>query len=206
MDDHNTGTRALSALLVTVKKFSSPVTWAEVHADPGEALRAWDQRRHGIVFVDFGQLGGGMTGARFTQRLREKSASVVIILLADQVAEHHHNWARLNGATDVVARSGKAIAACFPKHGQPRPPEFSSSFGPDEDSPSDVARVIDSALKKYGQLGPIRTVLIQDSITRLTLKLGHAPTVIELADAVATQIDNPADRTAFLNAIKPRKK
>lgn len=192
-----------TVLFVTRKSSSKVLSWAEVVTSASMALERWRERRHDYVFADFGDLGEGMTGARLAAALRKESADVVIILLADKIQPHHKQWAKNNGANDVAERSVRAIAECFLDAAPSiptRPSEYPSGFPPDE-TVAGISALIDRRLQKYGRLGPVRTLVIEDALARLMKVNDAAPTLNELAREVAKDIPSELDRAAFLNSF-----
>jgi CheY-like chemotaxis protein len=204
--DHQSRPRVL---LATRKGASKVLSWADVATSGAQALTAWREKRHGYVYADFGDLGDGMTGARLSSAIRKESADTVIILLVDSVQPHHRQWAERNGATDAIERSSKAILESLPgAMVAPRASEFPSTFLPSafhsEDASQAVSRVVDEALKKYGRMGPARSLVLRDALNHF-LGQGTIPSVVELAKRVARDIPNTDDRTQFLKSFDTTK-
>lgn len=187
-------------LIVTRKGSTKLISWADIASSAKQAMSLWREKRHGFVYADFGDLGDGMTGARLAAAIRQESDSAVIILLVDQVQPHHHQWAVRNGATDAIERTSKAILRTLPASiGQPRPSDFPSSFFAEESNNS-AARLVDERLKKYGRMGPARSIVMEDAMAHFQ-KSGSAPSVSELAKRVAREIPNAEDRAQFLKSF-----
>lgn len=187
-------------LLVTRKGSSKVISWADVATSAQQALELWREKRHVYVYADFGDLGDGMTGARLASAIRKESADAVIILLVDQLQPHHRQWAARNGATDAIERTSKAMLESLPgAMAAPRPSEFPSSFPPEE-SPQAVARVVDERLKRYGRMGPARSLVLEDALNHF-LKAGSVPSVIDLAKRVSREIPNADDRALFMKSF-----
>lgn len=99
----------MKPLLVTRRDY--PVgDWADVAHSAGHGLQLWRERGHPVVFVDFGDLGRGISGVRLARVLRGLSANVRIFLLSDAADGAQRVWARANGADDVLQRDPMTMA------------------------------------------------------------------------------------------------
>lgn len=192
--------KGLTVLFATATTSTKALSWADLVRSGPEALALWKERRHAYVFADFGDLGGGLTGARLAAQIRKECQETVIILLADEVQPHHLAWAQRNGATDVVDRSTKSITSCLPSSSG-RPMDFPSGF-PSDESPAAVKQVVDSRLQRYGRMGPARTIVLEDAFRALVKEKGTTPTAIELAKRVSVDIPKQADREAFIRSFE----
>lgn len=202
---------AHAILMVTKRAPSKNLSWAEMAGSAAEALEKWRRARHPYVFADFGDLGDGMTGARLAAALRKESEDVVVILLADQVQPHHQIWAQRNGATDVIERTAKAMAAYLPSGVKAAHlAEFTSgtsgavAASPEAIRPDSIASIVSDRLQQFGRLGPARTLVVRDALESLMAEKGEAPSVIELANRVAKEIMWPEHRAAFLNSFSSK--
>lgn len=99
----------MKPLLVTRRDYPAG-DWADVAHSAGQGLQLWRERCHPVVFVDFGDLGQGISGVRLARVLRGLSGHVRIFLLSDAADGAQRVWARANGADDVLQRDPMTMA------------------------------------------------------------------------------------------------
>lgn len=183
----------LKPLLVTGRPYPG-ADWADVVPTATSGWALWHERRHAMVFADFGDLGSGMTGVRLAKALRADSDTVRIFLLSDSADPSQKTWARANGADDVIRRSAESIAACLSF--LPVKPKPSPSL------PTPLLTKVTQALQTQGRIGPAAVVVVEDAVEELTRAKGDQPiTLRDLVALLASGIRSESARKSFLMCI-----
>ena len=182
-------------LLVTRQAFPGQ-GWADLADSATAGFSLWRERRHPVVFADFGPIGTGMSGVRFARALRcEAGQGLRIFLLSASVYQSHTVWARVNGADDVISRDAWAIAGKL------------SGLQPRSDSPCrqathGMAVRVTAALQIHGRLGAAAEILVGEVIDDMTREAeGRQPALPALVHEVASRIRDERRRRSFIRSF-----
>jgi len=183
-----------AVLLATTRPPSQVADGFTVVQTGGEAAALWKSRRQRTVLADFGALADGMTGVKLARTIRALCSTTRICLLSDNPRPDQVQWARSQGANEVVPRRFETPAGrmlfCAP-------PWFTARPVPAESVESACDRV-GAALNEAG-LGPASALAVDEALRRRRQHDARAAvTAADLAAAVASDIDNPGARHVFL--------
>lgn len=172
-----------------------------------EACRAGDVE---VVFCDFAALPDGLTGPRVSKRLRDRGFLGRIVLLSETVAPTQVQWARCNGADDVIARDIAAIERMLPSGGQagvdidlserarPRAVLAPTQVG----EVPEAIQLVSKALNEVA-LGPAASVVVTQAWRQYKARVGVAPTVVQLAQLCVGHVEPAAEvRRRYWSLIK----
>jgi CheY-like chemotaxis protein len=184
-----------AVLLATMRPPARAATGFTVVQAGGEAAALWRSKRHRTVLADFGALADGMTGVKLARTLRALSATTRICLLSDNPRPDQIQWARSQGANEVVSRrfetAAERVLFCAPPWFTQRPVAA--------ESVESACRRVGAALNEAG-LGPASALAVDDALRRRRQHDASAPvSAADLAAAVASNIDNPGARHVFLS-------
>ena len=205
--------------------------WVDLVIGGQKAIEQWRRHKHLYVFVDFGNLGDGMTGSRFCSNLRKEPGAdrVDIVLMSDMIQPHHLAWAQQTRASGVIVRSLEAVIGRVAPASVNTPVQLAvqhaaqSALAPvsapvapipatagapvaaaalDKGSLIKVVSLVESRLHIHARMGPARSIVVADAVEDYAREFpGTLPTAADLAQRVAHDIRSPADRAEFLKSF-----
>lgn len=147
-----------------------------------------------VVFCDFAALADGLTGPRVSKRLREAGFAGRIYLLSESVASTQVQWAKCNGADDVILREIGAIERLIPGHSEAGLDIDLSDRGvsrvavPAEEVVPDSVQIVSKALNEVA-LGPAASVVASQAWRQYRARVGEDPSVDQLAQLCVAHLE-----------------
>ncbi len=183
-------TAPLRVLMATMKPLFRDPPWLFTVESGRSAISWWESCRPGTVLADFGGLSDGMSGVRVAKTIRSQCAGTRIYLLSDAVRPEQQQWARSQGADDVIPRRHEVIERLF---------------NPDADLRERRRRLVQRVARRLndvGGVGPAARLMVEEALGEWEQRChGEMPSAYQLTLAVSRHVADPVLRSAFIDGF-----
>jgi hypothetical protein len=185
-------------LVATVRAFIWPTQGLDSEREGRAALAMWMRHRHGVVIADFGAMADGFTGPRLAAAIRKCCQSTYVCLMSDDPREDQRQWARAQGADEVIPRTREAIVERLPAWVPDHAFAGLASELVSVDAMNDLAHRVVSELEAAGAGDGAKHAVAEAVRALLTRRHGVPPDAREVACEVGMAIADLDARRVFL--------